>query len=98
MLNGLNASAECDGSESAAGKEGCLHARYLEEHPEALQRFTTDLLSLLLQVYSSTVAAKVCPRLHHDGQCSTPQLLLCICACVTLRVHPAEHFCSPAWS
>ena len=48
-----------DESGSAAEKEDCLRTRFLQEHPETLQRFTSDLLPLLLQVYGSTVLDKV---------------------------------------
>ncbi|KAL0023887.1 hypothetical protein WJX79_004926 [Trebouxia sp. C0005] len=48
-----------DESGSAAEKEDCLRTRFLQEHPETLQRFTADLLPLLLQVYGSTVLDKV---------------------------------------
>ena len=54
--------AECEGVEesgNASGKEGCSHARYLQENPVILKNFTTDLLPLLLQIYGSTVAEKV---------------------------------------
>ena len=48
-----------EGSGNAAGKEGCLHARYVGENPVILKNFSTDLLPLLLQIYGSTVAEKV---------------------------------------
>lgn len=54
--------ADCRGADesgSAAEKEDCLRTRFLQEHPETLQRFTADLLPLLLQVYGSTVLDKV---------------------------------------
>ncbi len=54
--------ADCKGADesgSAAEKEDCLRTRFLQEHPETLQRFTSDLLPLLLQVYGSTVLDKV---------------------------------------
>ena len=54
--------ADCKGADesgSAAEKEDCLRTRFLQEHPETLQRFTSDLLLLLLQVYGSTVLDKV---------------------------------------
>ena len=54
--------ADCKGADesgSAAEKEDCLRTRFLQEHSETLQRFTSDLLLLLLQVYGSTVLDKV---------------------------------------
>ncbi len=50
---------DADESGGAADKEDCLRTRFLQEHPETLQRFTSDLLPLLLQVYGSTVLDKV---------------------------------------
>lgn len=55
--------ADCKGAEeggSAVEKEQCLRTRFLQDHPEALHKFTSDLLPLLLQVYGSTVLDKVC--------------------------------------
>ncbi len=55
-------SADCKGADdsgSAAEQEDCLRKRFLQEHPETLQKFTSDLLPLLLQVYGSTVLDKV---------------------------------------
>lgn len=54
--------ADCKGAEeggSATEKEQCLRTRFLQEHSEALHKFTSDLLPLLLQVYGSTVLEKV---------------------------------------
>ena len=54
--------ADCKGPEergSAAEKEQCLRTRFLHDHPDALHKFTSDLLPLLLQVYGSTVLEKV---------------------------------------
>ena len=54
--------ADCKGAEEAgsvAEKEECLRTRFLQDHPEALHKFTADLLPLLLQVYGSTVLEKV---------------------------------------
>lgn len=54
--------ADCKGADdsgSAAEKEDCLRTCFLQEHPKTLQRFTSDLLPLLLQVYGSTVLDKV---------------------------------------
>ena len=53
--------ADCKGAEegSAVEEQQCLRTRFLQDHPEALHRFTSDLLSLLLQVYGSTVLEKV---------------------------------------
>ncbi|KAL3152604.1 hypothetical protein ABBQ32_001622 [Trebouxia sp. C0010 RCD-2024] len=54
--------ADCKGAEeggSAVEKEQCLRTRFLQDHPEALHKFTSDLLPLLLQVYGSTVLDKV---------------------------------------
>ena len=55
-------SADCKAAEeggNAAEKEQCLRTLFLQEHPDTLQRFTADLLPLLLQVYGSTVLEKV---------------------------------------
>ena len=53
--------ADCKGAEegSAVEEQQCLRTRFLQDHPEALHRFTSDLLPLLLQVYGSTVLEKV---------------------------------------
>ena len=54
--------ADCKGAQeegSAAEKEQCLRTRFLQDSPGALHKFTSDLLPLLLQVYSSTVLEKV---------------------------------------
>ena len=61
-LNIGYANADCKGAEesgSVADKEDCLRTCFLQDHPEMLQRFTSDLLPLLLQVYGSTVVDKV---------------------------------------
>ncbi|KAK9826455.1 hypothetical protein WJX81_000175 [Elliptochloris bilobata] len=58
-----------------SGQEGeaCLRARFLCDNPAVLQRYSSDLLALLVQVYSGTVVAQVKVRcldaiakvLHH---------------------------------
>ena len=47
-----------------AGAEGetCLRMCFLRDNPAVLQRYSSDLLALLVQVYSSTVVAQVLPR------------------------------------
>ena len=44
---------------SGAEGETCLRMRFLRDNPAVLQRYSSDLLALLVQVYSGTVAAQV---------------------------------------
>lgn len=44
---------------SSPESEACLRVRYLRCNPAVLQRYSSDLLALLVQVYNGTVVAQV---------------------------------------
>ena len=76
--------ADCKGADASgdtAEREECLRTRFLQQHPETLQKFTSDLLPLLLQVYGSTVLDKVQP------DCSATTAKRCTLLWHTLHCH-----------
>ncbi|KAK9803385.1 hypothetical protein WJX72_003423 [[Myrmecia] bisecta] len=54
-----SASSAADDAVKEEHKEVCLRTRFLNDHPDVLQRFSEDLLALLLQVYGGTVLQQV---------------------------------------